>query len=182
MAGTIDVDTLHHHHPAHHAQHHDPKAAEAALEAEEQLARRERERLEKRRAYVYSGGRVLLAFVFLAAAASKLWHFSENEAALVQSGVYSAALLLSVAIAIELLGGGLLALGFGVRKVAVGMLVYLVWLTLLIHGDLSVAMNRDFAVYNLGLAGGLLLLAAFGAGKHSLDAWLARRAELRFGS
>ena len=52
----------------------------------------------------------------------------------------------------------------------------------MILGDLRVAMNHGFAAYNLGLAGGLLLLAAFGAGKHSLDAWLARRAERRFGS
>ena len=52
MARTIDVDTLHHHHRRIMRGTTIRTAAEAALKAEEQLARRDRERVEQRRSYV----------------------------------------------------------------------------------------------------------------------------------
>ncbi len=77
--------------------------------------------------------------------------------------------------------GLLLAVGFKARKLAVGLIVYLVGVTALLHGDLRVELNRSFALYNLAIAGGLLLLVGAGPGRHSADSWLANRLARRYG-
>jgi len=118
-------------------------------------------------------GRVFLAYIFLVEGVGKIAHYSDVAAYMQTGGVSSS--LLPLVILTEL-GGGLLVLtGFWARWAAIGMAGFCVITALLFHNDgADVGQTINFQK-NFAMAGGFLLLAAFGPGAWSLDEWLARR-------
>lgn len=164
------------HRIGHVSLHHDPAMAAMALAEAEKERHRQREKLFVRHAYYYAVGRLLLATLFLVGAVAKIVLFPETRRAMDLLGLASPTLLLSVAVTVEFVAGSLLALGLWVRRSAGFLIAYVAAVTVLMHGDISVAMNRAAAITNLALAGGLLLLVAHGAGALSLDRVFERRA------
>jgi putative oxidoreductase len=78
------------------------------------------------------------------------------------------------AIAIELGGGLLLLLGWQTRLVAAGLAAFTILTALVFHANFA---NQDQLFHflkNVVMAGGLLQVVAFGAGRFSLDALRAR--------
>ena len=121
-----------------------------------------------RREAAYLAGRLLLASVFIVSAVLKGLSY-DAAAAGALGGVFWLTLVL------ELACGGLLALGLYARPAALVMLVWISVGLLFFHGDLAVETHRVLALANLGIAGGLFVFVANGAGLLSLDRWLRRR-------
>jgi putative oxidoreductase len=122
-------------------------------------------------------GRLLLCSLFIWAGYAKLVNPGGTTRDFVAAGVPAAALMVWVAIVIELVGGLCLLVGFQARWVGLALAVwslitgFAVHLSAGLHSpDAMVAYDNMIHFYkNLGLAGGMLYLAAFGAGPLSID-------------
>jgi len=119
-------------------------------------------------------GRLLLAQIFLLAGVSKIGGYAATAGYMEAMGV--SPLLLPAVIALEIGGGLALVLGWQVRWAAAALAVFSVIAAALFHADLGDQMQMLLFTKNIALAGGLLVLAASGAGALSLD---ARRASGR---
>ena len=74
------------------------------------------------------------------------------------------------AIVIELGGGILLAIGYRARVVSLLLAVFTVVAALIFHRNFGDQNQMIHFLKNIAIAGGLLQIAAFGAGSFSLDA------------
>ena len=72
--------------------------------------------------------------------------------------------------ALELVGGLAILVGFQTRIAALAIAAFTVAATLIAHTDFADQMQLLFFMKNLAVTGGLLVLAAFGAGAYSVDA------------
>ncbi len=158
------------HHPGSAAIHHDPSAAAIAVKLEE--ARHAEALMQDRRRSdrAWLTGRLLLSGVFLAQGLIKLVSFDQTRAMLEAQERAAPTVLVIFAILIELIGGGLLAAGWAVRRTAIALGCWLVVVTLFMHWNLADAGNRTAAISNLGVLAALTLLGARGGGPSSLDA------------
>ena len=73
----------------------------------------------------------------------------------------------------------MLAAGYRARPAAGVLIGYLIAVTVLVHGDLTIAMNQAFAFANAAIVGGLLMLVGHGPGAFSFERVLARREAAR---
>jgi len=124
-------------------------------------------------------GRILLSVIFLVSGSAKLFDPGGTAAHMTAAGIPNAEVLLWIAAAAEILGGLALATGFLTRVAALGLIVFLIPTTLAFHHFWNLTgMDRVIQASNffknLGIAGGLALLVAYGAGRFSLD-YLVRR-------
>jgi putative oxidoreductase len=78
-------------------------------------------------------------------------------------------MLLPLVIALELLGGLAILVGWQTRVVAFLLAGFCLLSGVIFHGDLGDQAQRIQLLKNLGLAGGFLFLVAHGAGAWSLD-------------
>jgi len=123
-------------------------------------------------------GRVLMGGLFVAGALVKWNAFVSTAQWLDDQGLPFASVLLALAIGVELVGGVLLLLGLRTVKASWVMALYLVAVTLVVHHDFTERLNIVFAFTNLGLLGGLLVLAEHGAPKFGLDSYLGRHGKV----
>lgn len=155
--------------PGHHVHHLDPESAQRAFDDELHALHDERETLKARRAYYYAAGRIFVATLFVVAGLVKLVRFDATTQAMEASGLRDAAVLLAAGVAIEIVGGLMLAVGYRVRSAAVGLIIYLVAVTLTAHGDLTVDLNRAAWLANFAFIGALMMLLGHGAGPMSVE-------------
>lgn len=128
--------------------------------------------------YTTLAGRLLMGQIFLFAGISKIGAYSATQQWMEATGVPG--LLLPAVILLEV--GGALALIFGLqtRRVAWGLAGFSIMAAGLFHNNLADQMQSIMFMKNLAMAGGLLFIAAHGAGGLSLDAHLeAQRKELQ---
>ena len=95
------------------------------------------------------------------------------------AGVPYASALVYVAAIAEIIGGLMVMTGFLTRPGAVLLVLYLVPVTIIMHGFWNAAgqeRTMQFVQFmkNLSIIGGLLMIVAFGPGKWSVD-WKLRR-------
>jgi len=126
-------------------------------------------------------GRILLSVVFILGGIGKITGFAFEESLVAGKHLPLPAVALGVALVIELFGGLLILAGLATRLTAWILFLYLIPTTLLFHNFWAMSgMDRiDNTIHlqkNLAIMGGLLLLAAFGPGAHSVDAARAPRA------
>ncbi len=120
-------------------------------------------------------GRILLALIFVLAGFSKLGAPAGTIANMAKHGIPYADTLIWGVIALELGGGIALMVGFLARLVAAAFFFYLLALAIIFHaywtmaGAEAHAQQADF-LHHLAMAGGMLLVVAFGAGPYSIDA------------
>jgi putative oxidoreductase len=124
------------------------------------------------------GGRVMLASIFVVAGSRKIADTGGFTDYMTSYGVPG--LLLPLATALELGGGTLLALGALTRWAALALLGYTAVLALIFHAFWAVDPKQFQAQLNLFLfhaetIGGLLYIAAYGAGALSIDRLRAER-------
>lgn len=118
-------------------------------------------------------GRSLLALIFVLSGAGKLAAYAGTQQYMESAGVPG--LLLPLVILAELGGGLALIAGLFTRLSAVALAGFSVVAAVLFHADFADQNQMIHFMKNVSIAGGLLLLAAHGAGAWSLDALLARR-------
>ena len=112
--------------------------------------------------------RWLISIIFVTSAYSKMFGWSANIEYMNSKHMPSAALLLAAALVVEAAGSFCLITGLGARIAATVMFCYMIPVTFLLHEFMSVNFQK-----NLGIMGGLLMIAAFGPGRIALEARIA---------
>lgn len=120
-------------------------------------------------------GRILLSAIFVLSGLSKVFAFHTFAGMLAAKGFPLATVAMAIAIAIEVLGGLAILSGFRAKITAWIVFLYLIPTTLAFHNfwtmqGMARMDNQVHFMKNLAIMGGLLLLAANGAGRYSLDA------------
>jgi len=113
-------------------------------------------------------GRGLLAAIFLHEAYAKLTAYAASMAYMRSFGVPGE--LLPLAIAIELIGGTLIVLGYRTRIAALLLAIFCVATAVLFHAKFSDRNQLLHFEKDLAIAGGFLVLFARGGGAWALDA------------
>jgi putative oxidoreductase len=120
-------------------------------------------------------GRILLALLFVPAGFAKLTGFAGTVGYIGSVGLPLPTVAAVVAIVIELGGGLALLAGFGTRLAALALAVFTLVATFAFHqywaAPADMAMVQQLMFFkNIAVVGGLLALAANGAGGWSVDA------------
>ena len=118
-------------------------------------------------------GRLLLSALFLHEAWAKLTGYTGALAYMQAFGVPGA--LLPLAIAFELGASLMILAGFQTRIAGLMLAAFCVATAVLFHTKFSVRNELLHFEKDLAIAGGFLLLAAFGGGAWSIDAWMKGR-------
>src|SRR5512139_710350 len=121
-------------------------------------------------AYVAATGRVLLAAIFIWSGIGKVLDPASSLGYISSVGLPFAEVGLGVAILVEILGGVALIIGYRTKLVASGLALFSIATALLFHSALGDQNQFIHFMKNLAMAGGLMQVAAFGAGRLGLDA------------
>jgi putative oxidoreductase len=115
-------------------------------------------------------GRVLIGLPFLMSGLGKLGAYAATTAYIGSVGLPLAPLGWAIAVAFEVGGGLLLVFGFRAREVAIGLSVFTLATAVFFHRNFADQNQMIHFLKNIMIIGGLLQIAHFGAGRHSLDA------------
>jgi len=117
--------------------------------------------------------RLMLAFIFIVEGWGKIGAYEGTLQYMENYGVPG--LLLPLVILVELGGGLLIALGFQTRMAALALAGFCVLTAVLFHRNIADIGEFIHFTKDIAIAGGFLLLVAFGAGSWSVDAMRQRR-------
>lgn len=121
-------------------------------------------------------GRILLALTFLLSGLGKLGAPSATQGYIAAMGLPAPLLAYLGAVLVEVGGGALLLVGYRTKVVAIVLALFCVVTALIFHRALDDQNQMIHFFKNLAMAGGLLQVAAFGAGSIALDRRFAARA------
>jgi putative oxidoreductase len=124
-------------------------------------------------------GRILLALMFVLAGFSKIGGFAGTVGYIASKGLPAASLLAALTIVLEVGGGLAIMFGFFTRWSALALAGFTLLASLIFHAFWSLPADQQMMqqlmfMKNISVAGGLLVLAAFGAGAISIDAKRAK--------
>jgi putative oxidoreductase len=119
--------------------------------------------------------RVLMAVLFLPAGLSKLTGFAGTVSYISSVGLPLPTVGAALALVVEIVGSLALLAGFGTRVAALVLAVFTAMASVFFHAYWAVPAEQAFVTQllffkNLAVVGGLLAVAANGAGAWSLDA------------
>ena len=114
-------------------------------------------------------GRILLSLLFIPAGFGKIGGFAGAVGYAAAKGVPLPELAIAVAVVVELGLGLLLLVGFQTRWAALAIAFFTVVISFIFH-PLSDPSQAQAFFKNIAVVGGLLTVAAWGAGSWSLDA------------
>lgn len=115
-------------------------------------------------------GRILLGHIFLLAGINKISGFAGTQAYMESMGVPG--MLLIPVIILEIGAGLAVILGWQTRVAALALAAFSVIAGVIFHGNFADQMQSIMFMKNLSIAGGLMILAAMGAGRLSVDSKL----------
>lgn len=119
-------------------------------------------------------GRIGLAQIFLLSGSQKVMNYAATAGLLVSHGLPPG--LLPLVIFAELGGGLAVLFGFLTRWAAIGLCVFSLLAAFFFHNNFADQMQAINFMKNIAIAGGFLVLAAFGPGTVALDAlWRRKR-------
>jgi putative oxidoreductase len=116
-------------------------------------------------------GRILMSLLFILGGWGKLLAPAATQAMLAGHNLPMVQLAWVIAVVVELGGGLAILFGLFTRPVAFVCAIWCVATALIAHTNFA---DRNMEIHffkNMGMAGGFLYIAAFGAGAWSLDAW-----------
>lgn len=119
--------------------------------------------------------RLLLAVLFLPAGIGKLTGFAGTVGYITSVGLPMPTVAAAIAAAVEVLGSLALIFGVGTRFAALALAFFTLVASFFFHAYWNLPADKQMMqqlmfLKNVGVTGGLLALAAFGAGAWSLDA------------
>jgi putative oxidoreductase len=119
-------------------------------------------------------GRLLLAAVFLPAGIGKISGFAGTAGYIESVGLPMPQVGAAIAVAVEIVGGLALIAGYGTRMAAIVLAAFTLVASFFFHAYWALPADQQMIpqlmfMKNVGLVGGLLVLAAFGAGGWSVD-------------
>ena len=125
-------------------------------------------------------GRILIALIFILSGIGQLGAPAHTVAEMASHGIPLPNILVWGVVALELGGGLLLIAGLFTRWIALALFFYTLALAVMFHAYWSVPAAQErvqhAAFYeHLAMMGGMLFVAAFGAGAFSLDALMRRK-------
>ena len=123
--------------------------------------------MEKLNPYFGLAGRVSLAIMFVAAGYGKIGAYAATQGYMESMGVPG--MLLPLVIALELGGGLAIIAGWQTRIIALALAGFTLVAAFIFHLDFADQMQSIMFMKNLSVAGGFLLLAAYGPGAFALD-------------
>ncbi len=112
-------------------------------------------------------GRIMLALIFILAGLGKIQDPAGTAGYMQSLGV--PAILLWPTIALEILGGICVAIGFKTRYAALALALFSIVAALIFHRNFADQMQMILFLKNISIAGGLLLLAVGGKSAYSVD-------------
>jgi putative oxidoreductase len=122
-------------------------------------------------------GRLLIGLPFAMSGFSKLAAYGPTVAKISAVGLPVPPLAFAVAVIVELGGGLLLIAGYRVRLIAVALALFSLVTAAWFHSTFADQNQMIHFLKNVMLAGGLLQIAAFGAGAISIDNRLSKGRE-----
>jgi putative oxidoreductase len=120
-------------------------------------------------------GRIMLALIFITSGFGKIAGFAGTAGYIASKGLPVASVVAGLTILIELGGGLAILFGFLTRWAALALAVFSVLAAVIFHAYWGVpadqVMGQQINFWkNISIAGGFLMLAAYGAGGISVDA------------
>ena len=112
-------------------------------------------------------GRLLLSMIFIFSGFTKITGYAATQGYMESMGVPG--MLLPLVIAVELLGGIAILLGFKARLVAILMAGFSIVSALLFHQFWIDESQMNPFMKNIAMAGGFLMIFAHGPGSYSID-------------
>ena len=112
-------------------------------------------------------GRILIALMFVTSGFSKISGYAATQGYMEAMGVPGA--LLPLVIAVELLGGLAVMLGWHTRIAAFLLAGFSLLSALLFHGNFGDQMQMIMFMKNISIAGGFLMIVSLGGGAYALD-------------
>ena len=119
-------------------------------------------------------GRILLGIVFIPAGFGKIGGFTGTAGYIASKGLPLPEVGAALAIAVEILAGIALVVGWKTRWAALALAVFTLVASVFFHAFWAVAPEQQMThqlmfMKNIGIVGGLLAFYAFGAGRISID-------------
>lgn len=120
-------------------------------------------------------GRLLIAALFLPAGIAKISGFAGTVGYIASVGLPAPTIAAAAAVILEIVGGIALLVGLGTRYAALALAFFTLVASFIFHAYWAVPADQTFVTQllffkNIAVAGGLMAIAAFGAGGWSLDA------------
>ncbi len=112
-------------------------------------------------------GRILLALMFVSSGLHKITTYANTQGYMEAVGVPGS--LLPLVIALEVLGGLMIILGWHTRIAAFLLAGFCLLSAVLFHADFNNQMQTIMFMKNISIAGGFLMIVALGGGAYSLD-------------
>src|SRR5580704_4243647 len=120
-------------------------------------------------------GRILMCLLFLVGGWGKLLGAAATQAMFAKQGLPMVEAAWVLAVVVELGGGLAILFGLFARPVGLILAIWCVVTALIAHTNFADRIQEIQFFKNMGMTGGFLYIAAFGAGAWSLDAWRSRR-------
>jgi len=121
-------------------------------------------------------GRLLLAAIFLISGVGKLMNPAGTIGYIGSVGLALPEVAYALAVAVEIAGGLLLVVGYRTRAAALALAAFTLVAAIFFHSNFADQNQFIHFLKNVAIAGGLLQVAAFGAGRLSVDARRAAQA------
>ena len=115
-------------------------------------------------------GRVFLSTLFLIEGVGKI--FTQEQVIMYMENYGVPGVLFVPAVALEILFPLLLIVGYKTRLAALVMSLFTLTVAIIFHTDFSNGMQLVFFLKDLAIAGGFMIIIAYGSNKFSLDHFL----------
>ena len=120
-------------------------------------------------------GRIFLSALFLIEGVGKL--FTQEQVIMYMEDYSVPSMLFIPAVVVEILFPLLLIIGYKTRLAALVMILFTLTVTIIFHTDFSDGMQLIFFLKDLAIAGGFMIIFAYGSNKFTLDQFLKSKSE-----
>jgi len=119
-------------------------------------------------------GRLLIALIFIASGLGKIAAPAATQGYIASVGLPLPMVSYLIAVLVELAGGIVILIGYQARVTGLVLAAFTLATAVIFHTNFADQNQMIHFLKNIAISGGLLQVAAFGAGALSLDGWRFR--------